>query len=174
MFHPWLCVSLPIKGRLDSSPCTEHLNSAAETQPALLTSVQGMQADLRQGPTSCLPAAGGQLVGQQRQTEALIPPKDEQAGTALSNVAAFLANAWRRSHCPRPFPSSGRRKPVPALFLDSHLLPLQAAMGMGPALSCFLAPDSSPEEKGEHPHLSLCHPGLIYREKQLIAASFAK
>lgn len=113
-------------------------------------------------------------MGQQRQTEALIPPKDEQAGTALSNVAAFLANAWRRSHCPRPFPSSGRRKPVPALFLDSHLLPLQAAMGMGPALSCFLAPDSSPEEKGEHPHLSLCHPGLIYREKQLTAASFAK
>lgn len=64
-----------------------------------------------------------------------------------------------------------------ALFPHSHLLALQAVMGTGPALSCFLAPDSSPE-KGEHPHqqphLSLCHPGLIYKEKKLTAASLAK
>lgn len=51
-------------------------------------------------------------------------------------------------------------------------------MGTRPALSCFLVPDNSPEEKAEDPgqqlHLSLCHSGLISEEKQLTAASFAK
>lgn len=56
-----------------------------------------MQADIGTGPPALCPLSARQLVGQQTETEALASPRDEQAGTGLSNEAAFLASAWQRS-----------------------------------------------------------------------------
>lgn len=89
MFHLWLCVSLPISRCLDSSPSTEHVNSAAQTQPTLLTSVHRDVGTWWHSPPALCP--------QQRQIEAFIFAKDELAGTAFSSAAVFLANAWRTS-----------------------------------------------------------------------------